>query len=360
MAGLNLALTHSEYTEQATAQGHLFIAGSAVDRLANVEGAERNRIIGSLLSVAPPLAARAGAGAARSASTTAPRQLPVTTVTEVRRDVVRPPEIRPPAEAPVAAPMRERPVPLNQTPALQAGAQNPSLQRNIEQLRTVEFNRGSPPALPNEISVRARMIGQLENNPRFEQATRRAWDDLHNSEKWRDYTADLMRATEADVRRRGIPAEMSMLENGELSRTAVLRVLVQRSQQAGEPRFTAIRTKSLENEIGPNGRQVRGFRDTLARPFFDLGFRGQGSSTGLGGLTTRTDHGVDSHLIQRDFLRASLNESMGPGQGNQFYEIISRNPNGLPIWDKVFDSFGRTMTSPEHISRVLRPFMPIH
>ena len=103
--------------------------------------------------------------------------------------------------------------------------------------------------------------------------------------------------------------------------------------------------------IPPFVRDPLAFRMYLSGPFFDNGFKYFRYDDGSVGY--RTGHGVDTHLLQRDFLRKIIDEAMGPQNANRFYQAISTHSDGLILWDFLFDTFADNPTSPEFLGQMM-------
>ena len=198
------------------------------------------------------------------------------------------------------------------------------------------------------ISLNAVTAEATTKTPGFHNAVLEAHKKLTDPNAWNDYLIQLQKDALADMRARAIPKEAQDLANGKISRRATLSVLVQRSKAAGDP--------AMRTVVGTNAEN---FFDNVGHPFFDNGFKYTRDAEGNIGL--RTNHGVDSHLVQKDFLRNTLDRTMGSGGSNKFYQVLSRDPNGRKIWDRMFDGFASDPTSPEYLgTKILQPNFNLH
>lgn len=102
--------------------------------------------------------------------------------------------------------------------------------------------------------------------------------------------------------------------------------------------------------ITANGVDTDNFFDVVrSGPFFDRYFKGSSSN-----------HGVDMHLLQRDFLARNLPPEHA-GKLNEMFNYMATAENGRKIWDEMFDStYGYTLTSPEEVMLMIRPVLPFN
>lgn len=155
--------------------------------------------------------------------------------------------------------------------------------------------------------------------------------------QWDNYIPELIRDVGESMLRSNIPSVRARALAGEITRNDVLRVLVTRARARGET-FRSVTGGSADDF----------FETVRSGPFFDRFFRG-----------SQSNHGVDIHLLQRDFLARNL----PPENASNFNEMFDyfATPNGRKIWDEMFDSTNEyTLTSPEEVMLMVRPVLPLN
>lgn len=183
---------------------------------------------------------------------------------------------------------------------------------------------------------RTRLLENINQAPtHLQPAYRQVLDQLHNSDAWGNYLAGVIREAGQDMARSPYASIRNRALSGELSRNDVLRVLVKRSRARGES-FSAVTTGDADTF----------FQTVRSGPFFDKYFQGG------------TQHGIDTHLIQRDFIAGTVDRATS-GRPSEFYRHLSEG--GRPIWDDMFDSFSPSSpTSPEYLKQYLNNHIPVN
>ena len=186
-------------------------------------------------------------------------------------------------------------------------------------------------------------IGKLGKLPadeftlQFKATTVAVYNKLNDPVAFSEYIKKLMNDADHYMRSSGKPALVEAAKNGEISRNAVLAVLVQRARARGE-KFSTL-----------NNSQDDAFFEKVGRgPFFDKVFK----SDEFPG-----SHGMDSHLIQRDYVADVVTQKMD-GKHAEYYRAISQG-NGQKVWDSVYDNFDDSFNSPEFVNRVLTSSVPV-
>ena len=186
-------------------------------------------------------------------------------------------------------------------------------------------------------------IGKLAKIPadeftaQFKATTVAVYNKLNDRAAFSEYIKKLMNDADQYMRSSGKPVLVEAAKNGEISRNAVLAVLVQRARARGE-KFATL-----------NSGQDGAFMEKVGRgPFFDKVFKSDG---------TPGSHGMDAHLIQRDFVADVVTQKMD-GKHAEYYRALSQG-SGSKVWDAVYDNFDDSFTSPEFVTRVLASSTPV-
>ncbi|HVK60973.1 MAG TPA: hypothetical protein VM432_05460 [Bdellovibrionales bacterium] len=220
-----------------------------------------------------------------------------------------------------------------------------SLDEGIETVRA--RMRAKPRNFEQEAESFQRFNQSLMRIPSSQQrmTLRMVRSDLLDTEKWTDYSAKLMREAADQMRASGNPNLIKAANEGKLTRNAVLQVLVRRAKDRGDSQFSTL--TNLESPESFAAAVRRG-------PFFDKGGEH---------LTTATardvQHGMDSHLIQRDFVSGTVAKEW-PGGEKSFYEFLGSDGNNQ-YWSQLFDQGGevKNATSPGFFKDFFGPEVPI-
>lgn len=185
------------------------------------------------------------------------------------------------------------------------------------------------------------------------QATARAvYEKLNSAQDWQSYIRQLQSETKAAMMASGNPEMIRLANSGVLVRSYLLRVLVARARLNGES-VTSIRNfQGNFEEVASNSA------------FIDRAFERADGAVG--------GHGVDMHLIQRDFVRGIIQERLGT-RAPEFWRTVvgtrlsetdsgaglAVDPGRGTLWDVLFDSSENTGTSPEALKEILPRFIPV-
>lgn len=154
--------------------------------------------------------------------------------------------------------------------------------------------------------------------------------------KWNDYIPDLIEEVGQSMLRSTIPSVRARALSGEITRNDVLRVLVARARARGET-FKTVKNSDTDNF----------FETVQSGPFFDRFFK-----------NSKSDHGVDVHLLQRDFLAQQLPAEQR-AKMQEMFEYLGTS-EGRNIWNEMFDSdFASSLTCPEELMRMIKQVLPL-
>lgn len=156
---------------------------------------------------------------------------------------------------------------------------------------------------------------------------------------WNTYLRELRAESLAEMKNSSSTQSRALAEKGQLTRNAVLKVLVKRAKARGENEFGTVKNFDLDK-----------FKSQVAKgPFFDKAFPTKKYFPGL--------HGADTHLIQRDFVAPTVESAM-PGKSKEFYQFLGSD-RGIKVWDQLFDSQSKlNPTSPEYVGQFLLKDFP--
>ena len=170
------------------------------------------------------------------------------------------------------------------------------------------------------------------------------YEHMRDREAWTQYFETLTHDAARLMMNSKNPNEVRLVQNGQISRTALLKVLVQRAKDRGEV-FTTIRANA-----GPKGDGTLTLTELGGNiskgPFFDKGFAGY-------------DHGIDTHILQRDFIAPYL-EARAPGTTDAVFKFLG-SKEGLPVWEQIFDGTpsAKNPTSPEYLGWFIQKHLPL-
>ncbi len=181
-------------------------------------------------------------------------------------------------------------------------------------------------------------------------ATLAVYNRLNDKAAFETYMTKLLQDSIADIRSRGIPAELAALEQGTITRNATLRVLVRRARARGEGNISTIVSESRHPGVTATAKpdSNAGFRDAVGQgPFFDKPFGEQ-------------RHGVDMHFLQRDFVSDAVSTATN-GNPKMFWDFLG-SPRGINYWVPLFDASQTsavTLASPELLHHQIIRFLPL-
>lgn len=191
------------------------------------------------------------------------------------------------------------------------------------------------------VSRRSSQLGAaIERSPEsLRSVMRSAEESLASPEKFTNYLEKLLDDVGDDMLNSSVRSIRERALRGEITRNDILRVLVKRGRARGE-RFSSVRPNNTDAEF----ETVRS-----EGPFFDRAFM----------HNTDSDHGVDMHLLQRDFVASNLNAA----DLEKFDDMFTyfRTENGGRVWLHMFDEEGDwdVLRAPEAIGAMLRGVLPL-
>lgn len=140
---------------------------------------------------------------------------------------------------------------------------------------------------------------------------------LHDPKEWSEYMQDLTEDALAVMKKSKNKKIREAADRGEVSRKAILNVIVAREKSRGVKEFTNTRAYLTTEQ----------FKEKLPKPFLDING---------GTLYTGSNlHGVDGHLIQRDFLARQANNEW-PGGYQKLYDYMATD-EGHVLWQNTLD-----------------------
>jgi hypothetical protein len=178
------------------------------------------------------------------------------------------------------------------------------------------------------------------SNKRYKKTLDAVYQRLTDKNAWADYTAQLMKDAAKKMMSSRDPHAVTLAKTGTVTRNAILKVLVERARARGTDRFY-----SLEKSTGADGQPRSFFSVVQKGPFFDSKYFGGG-------------HGVDTHLIQQDFVAPVVQQNLGAKNTQKLYQFLGTK-KGKPLWDEVFDSGADNPTRPEYLKPVLLKDVPV-
>jgi hypothetical protein len=170
-------------------------------------------------------------------------------------------------------------------------------------------------------------------NPRMRKTLEGINGRMLDRKAWSVYFDQLLREGFQRMLKSENPIDRAMAGRGLLKRSVLLEILNERAEARG---LSVGVVKNLSSSD---------FRAVLWKgPFLD---RGVGIS----------DHGVDTHLVQLDFV-ASVVEAELDGDFELFHRFLGSN-KGIDLWTLIFDrNEGSTPHHPEYLGPKLRARMP--
>jgi hypothetical protein len=204
----------------------------------------------------------------------------------------------------------------------------------------------------SELKVEEKLKERLkELDPRQYEAIKAVWNRMNDAQAMSRYTRALAEDAAVEMQKVGGAENLDALARGEVTRNAVLRVLVKRHQAQGNANFSTIIDGAPDGVIATRTKKTRSnsnFREAVGQgPFFDKPF---GASR----------HGVDAHFLQMDYVSDAIGTAT-KGNPRLFWDLLGSR-KGIGYWVPLFD-FGpgapaNTFAQPEflshELSRVLR------
>jgi len=179
----------------------------------------------------------------------------------------------------------------------------------------------------------------MPSNPKISGMVIKVYNRMHNPTEVAAHLEKLMKEAADNIIASKIPKELEALQKGELSRNAVLRILVQRAKKRGE----TFQTMKDMDDADFFGVVAKG-------PFFDKAFY-------LGSHPQSVLHGMDSHLIQRDLVADVFPT---PASHKEFYEYLGKNLRGQKVWSELYDRgprYNTDLSSPAGITNLIGPYL---
>ena len=200
--------------------------------------------------------------------------------------------------------------------------------------------------LPISEAMRARLS---EVDPRAQEAIKNVWNRMNDPTAFAIYARTLAEDAGVEMLRNGSLRDRDALMRGDLSRNAVLKVLVKRHTLNGNSNFSTIvsgRDKPFEATRTRKTGSNADFRKAVGQgPFFDKPF------TGL-------RHGTDTHFLQIDYV-ADVVAASTNGAPEVFWELLGSR-SGILYWVMLFDNRGKDMFgTPEYLSHQVSGLLKI-
>ncbi len=177
------------------------------------------------------------------------------------------------------------------------------------------------------------------------------WNRLNDPVAIRSYMEKLAVDTVAEVKSRAIPKELKMLEDGQLTRNAILRVLVKRAKERGQGNISIVLSKL--DDAG-NARPIK----STSKPASNVGFR---TAVGDGPFFDKpfadNRHGIDIHLLQKDIV-ADVVAAGTNGNPSEFWNFLGSTA-GINFWVPLFDSAHTSFTQPEVLHHLIENILPL-
>lgn len=182
----------------------------------------------------------------------------------------------------------------------------------------------------------ARMFGfeVASIDPKAAEAAVRVFNRLNDVNAFQMHTRALAEDAAVEMLRMKDRKSLEALSKGELTSTAVLRVLVKRQKAKGEKVF-----KTLKEFVSASSDNPDEFLEAVARgPFFDKAFKND-------------EHTMAAHLLQRDFVDDVIWEAT-QGQPKIFWNFAADAKSEGRVWDNLFDHGGKQgLNDPEEYAR---------
>lgn len=215
--------------------------------------------------------------------------------------------------------------------------------------------------IPYNLSNQFRPVKDLEMvqrakdlPPEMKDTIKSVYNTLNNPTHLKTYFQDLFKETAEWMAKRGRPEDLQLLEQGRISKHAINVVIVRRLKARNDLNFTTIyrRADKNGNYIVPGSNKVAeeaakdpngAFRAAVRTgPFVDRGFND----------TARANHGIFTHMFQRDIVHKAVSEST-KGDPKKFYDFLG-SKKGVNFWADLFDSDnGRSFTRPEVLTEYI-------
>ena len=203
--------------------------------------------------------------------------------------------------------------------------------------------------IPNLHSKTRKRLGQTD--PVVKKTMVGIWNRMNDSQALARYSKALAEDAAVEMVKSGTKREIEALTRGELTRNAVMKVLVKRHQAQGNDKFSTItgvgnfikagdRPSSFTRKAGTN----EGFREAVGQgPFFDKPF---GNSR----------HGIDTHFLQADYISDVVWNATDKNP-RIFWDHLG-SKKGIHGWVPLFDAADGTLASPEffahQVSKLLK------
>lgn len=236
--------------------------------------------------------------------------------------------------------------------AMKTNRSNIARSAKIFKVRPIKVKKGEPylPIKMNdaELALANRNI-ELIQDPQVQKTAKEVYAKLNDSKAWDDYIRKLQEDTRNLMLKSPSSEVRALAEKGELTRTEMLRVLVQRGKARGDEFATVVipsnPTIQQMKNANENFRQI-----AREKAFFDKEFKNQA-------------HGVVTHLIQRDMVSDVIKKNLGADTKRFWNTIIdTKNPRGGSeerVWDTLFDNLVSNPTGPEFLLSNLRLHLPV-
>lgn len=218
--------------------------------------------------------------------------------------------------------------------------------RSIQSVKEIPWEAYSGPFVPR--AVTEKMSERASNlDPEIQNTMVGIFNRMHDKTEYKKYMETLSVDSVKEIRRRGIPKELELLEKGEVSDIAIMRVLVQRAKARGQGDMsTLVPTRAAEGaEVGKTRKPDtnEGFRSAIQQgPFFDK-------------ILRKSPHGMVSHLIQQDFVSDVVLKTTN-GKPKKFWDFLG-SKKGINFWVPLFDtSAPNTLSSPEQLMDISKSY----
>lgn len=191
--------------------------------------------------------------------------------------------------------------------------------------------------------AKLRSVDLKKIDPQLKQAVVDVYNRLRDPVAFEIHTRTLAEDAAVEMVRMKTGKSLKALQQGELTETAVLRVLVKRQKAKGEAKFTTLKDFISDSSDNPDE-----FLETVSRgPFFDKPFR-------------NNDHAMASHLLQRDYVDDVIWTATG-GRPELFWNLLAEKEYRDIFWDRIFDH-GRadSLANPEEYIRRVGPLLKLH
>lgn len=233
----------------------------------------------------------------------------------------------------------------------------PKLQKTLDQIKFTDGKKIKHARdIPFELSGEFRPVGGYEMlkradqlDPEIQKTITGVYNALGDKVVLETYFKKLFKESAEWMAQKGRPEDLKLLEKGVVSEHAIAVTLVKRFKASGDNGFTTV-MKSSDKFLSYGGKAIDSkdvatrndsFRTAIRTgPFIDRFFK-EGS---------RENHGVFTHMIQRDIVSDVVKKEMN-GSPSKFYEFLG-SKKGVNWWADLFDSGDdtKTFTRPENIS----------